>query len=247
MTRPPNDRRPMEPATTGHDGDRERAAELADLYAVGALMPEEIAEFEARVASGDTVYVQELARVRPVLEAMCASARPIEPPARLRDAVMSRVTGGEQSRAHDYDHDHEDDEHVGGQETEPYVLRFGELRFRPTGIPGVTAHTLLADKKNNRRTLILKMEPGSALPDHTHSGMEEVLVLEGDLSIAGRLLQARDYIRVAEGVRHGQPVSPSGCIALVFSTYGSLSPRTKLGMAWWSAKEWIRRGLRRGA
>jgi quercetin dioxygenase-like cupin family protein len=201
------------------------------------------------VAAGDAVYVQELARVRPVLEAMCANAAPVEPPAHLRDAIMTRVSGGEQTHAHDHDHDHDHahEEQIGVGETEPYVLRFGELRFRPTGIPGVTAHTLLADKKNNRRTLILKMEPGSALPDHAHSGMEEVLVLEGDLSIAGRVLQARDYIRVAEGVRHGQPVSPSGCIALVFSTYGSLSPRTKLGMAWWSAKEWIRRGLRRGA
>lgn len=206
--------------------------DLAALYAAGALEPSEVAAFEARVAAGDGAYVEALAEVRPALDAMLRGFEVAPPSAELSDAVMARV------RAHAAGTDHD---------ASVLVSRREHIQWRATGLPGVKSHTLLADKKNNRRTVLLKMEPGSYIPDHDHAGIEEVMVLEGDLSIGSIKLGPRDYFCAQAGARHGEPRTEHGCIALVFSSYGSLTTRTKLGFAVDVVKHWLGLKGRRSA
>ncbi len=208
-------------------------AELAALYAAGALSPAETAEFERRVVAGEAAYVRGLADVEPIRDRLldALAAEQITPPRDVRKALEGRLAAEESDDDNPFadEHDHEHDEShelvgvgVGGGGALPAgvtVLGASTARWRPTGLRGVRYRTLLADRRSNRRTIMLQMEPGSALPDHGHAGIEEVFMLTGDLDIAGRTLGPGDYIRIERGARHGVPISRSGCTCIVISDY----------------------------
>jgi anti-sigma factor ChrR (cupin superfamily) len=217
--------------------------ETAALYAAGALDDAEVARFEALVAAGDPDHLRALAEVMPVIEALAASIRPVEPPAEARRALEARLgidPVTQSAGAHHHDHD--------DRAADPLVIvRRDQRDWRPTGLPGVRSKTLFADRASNRRTLLLNMAPGSRIPDHDHGGIEEVVVLEGDLSIGENKLKAGDYFRAQPGCRHGAPITEHGCIALVFSTYSSITTRTKIGFAIDTLRSLLRRGGNKSA
>lgn len=236
---------PMDRAGEGAMSNDDRAA----LYVVGALSEAERAEFEGRLERGDAEARAAFEAARPAMEALMALTPAVAPPAGSAEVLAARLGIGlpslrrPEAHAHDHDHDHlhRDNPEDERRALEPlHIVTQRDIRWKPTGLPGVRSHTLLADRAQNRRTMLLKMEPGSYIPDHDHAGIEEVLVLEGDLSIGDVRLGARDYFRTREGARHGTPRSEHGCIALVFSTYGSLTPRTKLGFAIAVVKDLLR-------
>jgi quercetin dioxygenase-like cupin family protein len=216
---------------------RSDAHEQAALYAAGALSETERERFEERVSRGDAEFVEALRVVAPAMEALAASCPPIEPGQRARSAIEARL--GIEPRAAGASHHHE---HAAEEQEGLFVLRYGNVRWWPTGLPGVKEHTLLADKKNNRRTTLLKMAPGSYIPDHDHAGIEEVLMIEGDLAIGDEKLGPRDYFRITPGARHGEPRTTNGCICLVFSSYSAITTRTKVGFAMRVLRDLFRRG-----
>ena len=47
--------------------------------------------------------------------------------------------------------------------------------------PRITAKTLLVDRRTGLLTVLLKMEPGTVLPDHGHVQIGQAFVIEGAL------------------------------------------------------------------
>ncbi|MFM9956712.1 MAG: cupin domain-containing protein [Phycisphaerales bacterium] len=241
---------------SGPSGDGFDVHELAALCAMGAATPEEVDALEALVKSGDAEAILAAAEASRATEALLCSVPEAAPPEDAQRLIRMRlglweaqtVAGG--ALRHDavaaghehHDHHHDDDhEHEHALRADPLVVvRKNQIKWRPTGLPGVQGCTLYADKKNNRRTILLNMAPGSYIPDHNHAGIEEVLVLEGDLNVGDVPLKAGDYFRAQADTKHGAPVSPSGCIALVFSTYSSITTKTKMGFALQVLKDLLR-------
>ena len=58
----------------------------------------------------------------------------------------------------------------------PHDMPWQKLRF-----PGCEMKTLLFDAKTGIATMLIRMEPGAALPDHEHVLIEQTYVLEGSL------------------------------------------------------------------
>lgn len=81
--------------------------------------------------------------------------------------------------------------------------------------PGVHVHVLAAPP-GETRLFLLKAEPGTSLPDHSHSGNELTLVLQGAFTHAGGRFAAGDLEEADGSVAH-QPVVDDGqaCICLV--------------------------------
>jgi putative transcriptional regulator len=81
--------------------------------------------------------------------------------------------------------------------------------------PGVHVHVLAAPP-GEPRLFLLKAEPGTSLPDHTHTGNELTLVLKGAFSHEGGRF-ARGDLEEADGSTEHQPVVDEGeaCICLV--------------------------------
>lgn len=205
-------------------------AELADLYAAGALSVEEQRELDDRISKGDSAMVREIQRAEPIIRNMLEAFEPVDPPARIIRGVMEQI-GAPTST----------DEPLAASPTSPaptriealagsVLRRIGEERWLPTGLPGVWSRVLYKSKRENRVSMLVKCEPGAYIPHHEHAGIEELIVLEGDLIVGGNKLLAGDYIRTEPGQDHGDAHSEGGCVCLFFTSYGVMSNRTKLSM-----------------
>jgi anti-sigma factor ChrR (cupin superfamily) len=173
-------------------------ADLAALYAAGALTPDELAEAEARLARGDFALSNEVRSYDAVVAAL-AGAPPVEPDPSARAELLRRVAG---------------------EKLPPglFIRRADEGAWVETGDPGVTRRVLYFDRARRRVTALFRMAPGSRYRGHTHVGVEESLVLEGDLRVGGLVLHAGDYQRAEGGSDHDEQTSEGGCLVLVTAT-----------------------------
>jgi predicted ChrR family anti-sigma factor len=200
------------------DHTAEESAELAALYAAGALTPETGVAFEAHLNSGCEACRAEVAKFSPVVAALLAAVEPSPPPAAARAALLQRIAAHDLAR-------------TAASPLQRVVAAASDppgaegVLFRPaseavwenTPVAGVTIRTLFVDQANNRFTAVVRMAPGASYPAHLHSGPEECLVLEGDLCDGAAVLQAGDYLRMPAGSRHGEQRTRQGCLLLIVS------------------------------
>jgi anti-sigma factor ChrR (cupin superfamily) len=200
----------------------EHAAEQAALYAAGALTNTEAEQFERRVRAGEAMYVAAAREYAPAAEVMLFSAGSETPPPHVRQAVMSRIRSSQSGSGRQGEHAESDATSAAavtasaGNTSDVVVIR-GSVGFMwvPSGVPGVDICDLYLDKKANRRTVLIRMQPNTVYPDHDHDDAEECIVLEGELEIAGTVLRRNDYIRTPPGGHHGVPRSRTGCVLLI--------------------------------
>ena len=79
--------------------------------------------------------------------------------------------------------------------------------------PGVQGKVLLADD-TGVRTALARMSPGSEIPYHEHTGLEQTFMLEGSLEDDDGECSAGHYVWRLKGNRHTAR-SPKGCLMLV--------------------------------
>ena len=84
--------------------------------------------------------------------------------------------------------------------------------------PGVMAKLLSFDPVSRRTTTLLRFAPGTTYAPHRHTAVEELLVLEGGCSIAGREMAVGDYHRAEVGTEHHDTSTDDGCLLLVISS-----------------------------
>jgi DNA-directed RNA polymerase specialized sigma24 family protein len=92
--------------------------------------------------------------------------------------------------------------------------------------PGVSCKLLATDTQNDRVSMLVRLAPGIDYPPHTHAGVEELHLLQGDLWIDGRKLYPGDYHRGEPGSVDDRVSSVTGCTGvLVTSTRDALKDR----------------------
>ena len=84
--------------------------------------------------------------------------------------------------------------------------------------PGVMAKLLSFDPVSRRTTTILRFSPGTRYAPHRHTAVEELYVLEGGCSIAGRAMSVGDYHRAESGTIHHETSTDDGCLLLAISS-----------------------------
>jgi anti-sigma factor ChrR (cupin superfamily) len=94
------------------------------------------------------------------------------------------------------------------------------LPWQETRYPGIQVKTLLFDRASGLVSSLMKMAPGSELPDHEHVLIEQTWVLEGHLvdksgPDQGIECKAGQFIWRPAGSRHAA-WSPKGCLILAF-------------------------------
>lgn len=92
--------------------------------------------------------------------------------------------------------------------------------FRPydrygTPTPGLEWIPLTRDANRDYELFLLRFAPGAGSTPHEHRGLEEFLVLEGELhDCDGAVFGPGEFVSYAAGSRH-HSVSPGGCLLLV--------------------------------
>ena len=101
--------------------------------------------------------------------------------------------------------------------TDLYNLKFEPFDNYGTAIPGMSWYKISYDKKaGGYGTYVLKMDPGAKSLPHKHTGHEEFLMLEGELSDAdGKVFKKGEFVSFEPGSTHSS-YTKNGCLVLVF-------------------------------
>jgi len=101
--------------------------------------------------------------------------------------------------------------------TPPPVQGWPEPRWKEVA-PGISCKLLSTDTEADRVSMMVRLAPNTSYPPHSHSGVEELYLLEGELWIENRKLQPGDYNRAEAGTSDQRVWSETGCMCLLITS-----------------------------
>lgn len=188
----------------------EQQEELASLYALGALPPEERQAFLAEL--GGNPELQTLTRSLQSAIALVAAATPAVPlPPDLEARVFRRVDESAASKAAD-------------PISPPppmglsFTLAANQSGWKPLPVPGTFIKLLSLEPERGYAVLLGKLEAGARYPAHLNAGPEDFYILTGDLVVGDRRLVGGDFHHAEAGSQHEENYSVEGCTLIAVLT-----------------------------
>ena len=175
-------------------------AEQACAYALQALPSVEIAEAEAHIASCPDCRL-ELESLRPLVDRFVCWPTDVLRPARSLQPRLARRIAKE----------------TGNETAPPPAQGWSEPAWGRVA-PGIECKLLATDAERDRVSMLVRLAPGATYPAHTHAGVEELHLLDGELWIDERKLFPGDYNYGAPGARDGHVWSETGCTCLLVTS-----------------------------
>ncbi len=84
--------------------------------------------------------------------------------------------------------------------------------------PGIECKLLATDVERHRVSMLVRLAPGASYPGHTHAGVEELHLLDGELWIDERKLVAGDYNFATPGTGDDRVWSETGCTCVLITS-----------------------------
>lgn len=197
----------------------------AALYALGALEAEEARAFEAHMEEGCDACKSELREFESVVGSLGLAAPEAEPPSAARERLLERLAAGGESKGSVANAaDTSESKASAGAQGDPprspcgegfLVVRAGEGRWLPTGDAGVSFKPLYTDHERGTFTTLVRMDAGASIPAHRHLGVEQCLVIEGDLRAGGVEMYAGDFNCSLPGSVHEEIATTGGALFLI--------------------------------
>ena len=180
-------------------------SELACAYVLQAVPTSEVAAVEAHIASCPDCQ-RELESLRPVVKRFVSwPADILRPPTSLQGRLALRIA-----------------EETGKQPVLPPARQWSEPEWEQVA-PGIECKLLATDTERHRVSMLVRLAPGASYPAHTHAGIEELHLLDGELWINERKLFPGDYNYGPPGAADYRVFSETGCTCvLVTSTKDTL-------------------------
>ena len=175
-------------------------AELVSAYAVQALPSGEVPALEAHLSTCEHCR-RELEALRPIVDTFVSwPADVLRPTSSLQDRLAQRIAA-----------------ETGQEPAPPPARQYREPDWEEVA-PGIFCKLLATDAARHRVSMLVRLLPGVAYPPHTHAGIEELHLLDGELWIDDRKLYPGDYNR-AEAPSGDQRVwSESGCTCVLITS-----------------------------
>jgi len=175
-------------------------AELACAYAAQALSASEVAAAEAHIASCPDCQ-RELEQVRPVVNRfVCWPTDVLRPTSPLQQRLALRIA-----------------QETGTQPVLPPTRQWSEPEWEQAA-PGIECKLLATDAERHRVSMLVRLAPGASYPAHTHAGVEELHLLDGELWINERKLVPGDYNYGAPGMTDERVWSETGCTCVLITS-----------------------------
>ncbi len=187
-------------------GDETR--ERASLYALGMLSQHEARAFEEHLAEGCEACEDELRSFEDVAGALAFAPPAVAPPAAARGKLLERLAqnGSARKSAAIFDA-------LGEQDF--LIVREDQGSWQELS-EGIFIKPLFVDKGRGTMTSLYKFLPGSQVPSHPHTGIEECYVLAGDFEAAnGEVLGPGDYTCAPAGSFHPTARTKNGALVLI--------------------------------
>jgi DNA-binding NarL/FixJ family response regulator/anti-sigma factor ChrR (cupin superfamily) len=108
-------------------------------------------------------------------------------------------------------------EETGQQPVLPSGQRWSEPEWEQVA-PGIECKLLATDTQRHQVSMLVRLAPGASYPGHTHAGIEELHLLEGELWIDQRKLVPGDYNYAAPGTGDDRVWSETGCTCVLITS-----------------------------
>ena len=174
-------------------------AELACTYVLQALPTSEAATAEAHIASCPDCR-REVESLRPVVDRFVAWPTDVLRPTTSLQARLARRIAEET-----------------GKPVPPPPPRWSEPDWEQVA-PGIECKLLAIDTERHRVSMLVRLAPGASYPPHTHAGVEELHLLDGELWIDERKLFPGDYNYGAPGAGDERVWSETGCTCVLVTS-----------------------------
>src|SRR5256885_16820945 len=140
-------------------------AELASGYVLQSLAASEVAAAEAHIASCPDCQ-RELESLGPVVDRFVSWPTDVlRPTTSLQRRLALRIAG-----------------ETGKQPVLPAAGQWSEPEWEQVA-PGIECKLLATDTERHRVSMLVRLAPGASYPAHTHAGIEELHLLDGELWI----------------------------------------------------------------
>ena len=174
--------------------------ELVSAYAVQALSPGAAPAVEAHLASCPHCR-RELESLRPVIDAFVSwPADVLRPTSSLQGRLARRIA-----------------DETGKKPVLPPQTEWREPEWEEVA-PGISCKLLATDTDKHRVSMLVRLAPGADYPPHSHAGVEELHLLDGELWIDDRKLYPGDYNRAERGTGDNRVWSETGCTCVLMTS-----------------------------
>ncbi len=178
------------------DPNRCAQLEATSAYVLGALPPDEAAAAEAHIAACADCR-RDAEDFRDVVERLPAwPTDMLSPPPSLRERL------------------------AGGLGQDPILVPrppSSEPDWEQVA-PGIECKLLAIDNERHRVSMLVRLAPNASYPPHTHAGVEELHLLDGELWIDDRKLVPGDYNYGAPGAGDDCVWSETGCTCVLVTS-----------------------------
>ncbi len=180
--------------------DRCEQSEVTCAYAAQALAPSEVAAAQAHIASCPECQ-QELKGLDRLVEGFVAWPTDVlRPTSSLQTRLARRIA-----------------EETGKPPVLPPAPQWSEPDWEQVA-PGIECKLLATDEEKHRVSMLVRLAPGASYPPHTHAGVEELHLLDGELWIDERKLFPGDYNYGAPGAGDKRVWSETGCTCVLVTS-----------------------------
>jgi anti-sigma factor ChrR (cupin superfamily) len=175
-------------------------SEVTCAYVAQALTSSEVAVAEAHIASCSDCQ-REVERLRPVLNQFVSWPTDVlRPTTSLQARLALRIA-----------------EETGEQPVLPPPQQWSEPEWEQVA-PGIECKLLATDTERYRVSMLVRLAPGASYPPHTHAGIEELHLLDGELWIDERKLFPGDYNYGAPRTGDERVWSETGCTCVLVTS-----------------------------
>jgi anti-sigma factor ChrR (cupin superfamily) len=169
-------------------------------YVMRTLLPDEASAVEAHLASCSYCR-QELETLRPVADSFVFWPTDVlRPPASLQERLARRIAA-----------------ETGESLVLPPTSQWKEPAWEAVA-PGIFCRLMATDTNRHRVSMLVRLLPGVEYPPHTHAGLEELFLLDGELWIDDRKLYPGDYNRAEAGSGDTRVWSETGCTCVLITS-----------------------------
>jgi quercetin dioxygenase-like cupin family protein len=171
------------------------------LYALHALPPHSISMVEEQISTCKPCQ-QEMKMLRPIVRSFAGWATDILRPAGSLWGRLAKQIADEKIA------------------TEPFVVPL-EAPVGPQWeqvAPGINVQILARNIKNDSVSMLVRLDPRTDYPGHTHAGVEELHLLHGTLKVDDRTLYPGDFIHAEAGTVDHRVWSETGCTCVLMTS-----------------------------
>jgi anti-sigma factor ChrR (cupin superfamily) len=174
--------------------------ELVAMYALQALPSDEVAAMEAHLPTCSACR-QQTETLRPIVDSFVAWPTDVlRPSSSLWGRLARRIAAETATDA-----------------VMPVTSQWRDPEWEEPA-PGIFCKLLATDPEQGRVSMLVRLAPGVAYPPHTHAGLEELHLLDGELWIEDRKLRPGDYNRAEAGTGDERVWSETGCTCVLITS-----------------------------